>query len=73
MIVIKGIYSGSGRKTKRVGSEEHEGILTYMTSEFATIDKGITSKEFRFKDEKIRDLFYSLSFYHYEVFKKHFL
>ncbi|MGE5943664.1 MAG: ArdC family protein [Flavobacteriales bacterium] len=57
VVVEKGIYSGSGRRIKRVGSEKFEGKLINLTNEFATIDTGkeiITGREFEFKNNTLQ-------------------
>lgn len=52
VIVEKGVYTGSGSRTKRIGSTHHEGVLIGMTREFATIEGNITGRDFEFKNKK---------------------
>lgn len=56
VIITKGVYSGSGRNTKKVGTEDYEGKLTNLTKEYASI-KNTTGKEFRFKTKTTQEQF----------------
>lgn len=68
VIIEKGIYSGSGRRTKRVGSEKHEGNLVNLTREFATITGNITGRDFEFKNKKQKQLLDDLLYHGSSVF-----